>query len=76
MKIFSYIIFLLLALSIVKASETDLLKSIENKNSDLFIEMKTDRPQNTGTEGEDIVCYIAVNKDCYLTVIRVTTSGK
>jgi len=76
MKIFSYIIFLLLAVSAVKASETDLLTSIENKNSDLFIEMKTDRPQNTVTEGADIVYYIAANKDCYLTVIRVNTSGK
>ncbi|MEQ8172896.1 MAG: hypothetical protein ABRQ38_28695, partial [Candidatus Eremiobacterota bacterium] len=69
MKIFSYIIFLLLAVSAVKASETDLLKSIENKNSALFIEMKTDRPQNTVTEGEDIVYYIAANKDCYITAI-------
>jgi tetratricopeptide (TPR) repeat protein len=77
MKIINNIlIFLFLSVAILQASEGDLLSSIDNKNSDLFIEMKTDRNQNIGVEGEDIVYYIATNKDCNLTVIRVNTEGK
>ena len=58
------------------ASEKDLLKSINNQESSLFIEIGTDKTENVVFEGEEIYFYLAADKGCNFLLLRFTTGGE
>ncbi|HPZ07562.1 MAG TPA: tetratricopeptide repeat protein [Candidatus Eremiobacteraeota bacterium] len=77
MKICIYILlFILLSLNISVASDIDIFNSINNKDSSLYLEMRTNKEQNAAVEGDDIVFYMAASKDCNIILIRITTAGE
>lgn len=68
-------LFIFLTLTMCCASETDLWNSIDNRESDLFIETGTDRNENIVFEGEEITFYLAASSDCNIMLLRMTTGG-
>lgn len=52
------------------------LKDIENPNAEFKIDLWCDRKDANYKPGDEITFFFKTTKDCYLTLIDVTTSGK
>jgi len=58
------------------AAETDLLNSINNTDSKLFIELGTDKNEKNLFEGDKIIFYLVANQDCNIILLRINTKGE
>ncbi len=78
MKTIFIILFILsfLPCPYVYASEPDLFESINNKNSSLSVEVKSDKSDNTAFVGDEIIFYMTPSKDCNVILIMGYSSGE
>lgn len=57
-------------------SNIDQLQDIENPEAKFKIELWTDKEDGVYKPGDSVKLYVKSNKDCYLTIFNVGTSGK
>lgn len=60
----------------LSTQKMDELQDIKNPNAGFKIELWTDRKDDTYKVGDEVVFYFRTNRDCYLTLLNVTTTGK
>jgi len=70
------LLFLVFTAGISYSSENDLFKNLKNEDAELFIEIGSDRQEESLFEGEEIVFCIAADRDCNIMLLRLTTEGK
>lgn len=77
-KIFIFIFFFIFFIwaNVLFAEEIELFNSIENKNSDLFIEVAADKMENIVFKGDEIIFYFAVSQECEVILLRLTAGGE